>query len=643
MRKMNKFRSQKGSILPITIVFVIVSTSMVFAYFKWAQTKRFTLNRRVAHTKAYYNAESGLAETGFKAVVSKAFTQIDSTLPGRRLDNIPLLHQSQWSYTKVDLRQGLNETFTVQRIAEAEGEAHIRTVNGEMKPIHATASMAFDQASLAEYMYLTESERAGGHPFVFNSPGSRREVTFGAGDDLGGGNVQTNGQFVMSDYGCPVFHHTVWLTYGQPFPDMGMCNFNLVFQGEPDTLSKPPINLPPSGYETTKNAAKYVYDATEKLNWMFPIHRDTLIMTELTFIPEGFRVRRWWFLKPPHWEPNGGLPLYFPIAQLHLDWSDVPGGYDPYLCLSATDLRSCYPYQKDLLMYHAKFGQEVGDDYYEQWADNTILASHGLFHYDYPMLDPVDGEPTTAILQDEVVFDHGPTVIYVKGGPVRVRGEFSGRYTVVTDEYQTYRRHAWNNNISPPYDTLWCNIWITGDLTNAQSSFGNMGNMQPVDDCSEGSDYIMGLVSGANVFIANTQMNRSNVKVNAAIVAFNESFAMHYCQNTCTSNVNAIDPFGDPIRYCDPPYGDGRGPDIYGGSGNGDDRGVITLWGGIVQKYRGYMMRNNPGPYNTGDIGMDKNYYYDRNLTCGPPPYYPSIEFETDEVSVNLVQYGVSE
>ena len=55
--------------------------------------------------------------------------------------------------------------------------------------------------------------------------------------------------------------------------------------------------------------------------------------------------------------------------------------------------------------------------------------------------------------------------------------------------------------------------------------------------------------------------------------------------------------------------GDGQGEDIYnGGTGGNDYRGNIFLWGGVVQKYRGYMKRNAVGPYPTGPIGMDKKY-----------------------------------
>ena len=61
-----------------------------------------------------------------------------------------------------------------------------------------------------------------------------------------------------------------------------------------------------------------------------------------------------------------------------------------------------------------------------------------------------------------------PIAIYVKGGPVLVKGTYKGRYTIVTDEYQTYKRHAWGAGYFPPnkQDTLWTDIWLTGDIKN---------------------------------------------------------------------------------------------------------------------------------------------------------------------------------
>ena len=151
-----------------------------------------------------------------------------------------------------------------------------------------------------------------------------------------------------------------------------------------------------------------------------------------------------------------------------------------------------------------------------------------------------------------------PTAIYVKGGPVSVHGEFSGRYTIMTDEHVVYRRHATQNAISQEYDTLWTNIWITDDLINADATGWNntLINAQPDENCDGGSENILGVVSGANVYVANTRANGArnglygdDIHIHAHIIAFNESFSVQYWQNTISN----------PAYCSDPPYGDGQG------------------------------------------------------------------------------------
>ena len=141
------------------------------------------------------------------------------------------------------------------------------------------------------------------------------------------------------------------------------------------------------------------------------------------------------------------------------------------------------------------------------------------------------------------------------------------------------------------------------------------------------------------------------------MIAFNESFAAQYSNNTYNN--------GGAETYSNPPYADGQGLLKYGGTSsnqcdgnsgapgnandgvitnanpsatnqdtnfplpdgsNDDERGTITVWGGIVQKNRGYVVRNGPGPYETNDIGYgSKSYNFDCNLKCpgGFPPLYP--------------------
>ena len=126
-----------------------------------------------------------------------------------------------------------------------------------------------------------------------------------------------------------------------------------------------------------------------------------------------------------------------------------------------------------------------------------------------------------------------------------------------------------------PVDTIWNNIWITGDLMNKDAmdapsgapvyvQNGNMSEWQPGDGCEGGSENIMGLVSGANIYIANTFDNgRANrgalgdVVMNAGLVALNESFTIQYCE-ILQVVLHHLFILGTQTAH-DPPWGDGRG------------------------------------------------------------------------------------
>jgi hypothetical protein len=385
------------------------------------------------------------------------------------------------------------------------------------------------------------------------------------------------------------------------------------------------VKFPPNGYvlakESAMNGEGYVFDSTELLNHDF-FHRDTLIMTDINFYADSsVHVKRWWFLKPPHLNLSARLdtteiPFPFPT---HLE-----GVTDPTTnCANPSDLRTCTSYSDSLISYHAKYpnGASGLDEYY---LDATISGPHGYSTSEYIPLATDTGIPNPEnLLSEEIINPDGPAVLYIQGGPVRVRGIYQGQYTIVTDEYITYRRHAWPNNYTAPIDTLWCNIWITDDLRNAEAPVGNDGPPQPDENCDGGSENRMGLISGANIIVANTLLNGaansmygSGVVIHASLVAFNESFTVQYWQNVTNG-------------HFDPPYGDGRGPWVNGFNGymvNHDYRGTITLWGGITQQYHGYIQRNMPGPYSQ-TIGYQSNYQYDANNVCSPPPYFPTIQF----------------
>ena len=237
----------------------------------------------------------------------------------------------------------------------------------------------------------------------------------------------------------------------------------------------------------------------------------------------------------------------------------------------------------------------------------------------------------------------GPTVIYVKGGQALVRGQVGGQYTIVTDDYTEYRRH---DNMSI-VDRVWGNIWLIDDIVYADS-YGNGAVISPDDG---GTGNVLGLIAGGNVIIANTRPNGArgqlygaDIKINAAIMAMYGGFISHYWQNTLANYYD----WNDNLSYGY--IADGRGghrnyyrsQDVNGVYTNTNDkRGVVNLWGSIVQQKRGYMLRNFPGPYNVSPgAGYDKNYHYDWNLRFNPPPYYPDQVDVNNNVILKMAAYG---
>ena len=72
----------------------------------------------------------------------------------------------------------------------------------------------------------------------------------------------------------------------------------------------------------------------------------------------------------------------------------------------------------------------------------------------------------------------------------------------------------------------------------------------------------------------------------------------------------------------------------------------FLLWGGVCQRYRGYVQRNPTSQYgNQLWVGYQiKDYNYDDNLLCGGPPAYPVVECKggNGEISINIVSAKTS-
>ena len=712
-KNLNNKRLQSGLTLPITIIFSLIGTGILFSYILTIYEKDFQVEFEIAQTKALYNAESGIALAAYTTLFKKDYAPSDSdTVSFVSIDN------NMGDYS-IGLFEGIDsQTYQPMRGANSTGYAYVKHLFGK-KEIRVDRQKVLNlgnTSSLADFLWLTDSELAGGAPWSMEGSSlTRRPNTWGANDELNAGWIgepicdvgfKTNGTFVTSEFGTPNFDITVSVVEDENgdihYPDIQTGNEGQIFQGNPPLDTVKTTCLPPPGYEIMKRAIQnsnehYTFDATDKLNYNAGSGtRDTLIMTDIQFFTEGdtggFEVKQWWFLKPPYFKTdvNSTLPFMYSIL--------IDNEVDDCEQINGTlDIRTCPNYIEQLENFHSKtINMITGEDSFippDYWG--IVSSTHGFHHYDFPAIYEsgwvsqfeIDNEQPFSspdqLLSQYValggarrIICSNPTAIYVKGGPVRVHGRYKGKYTIVTDEHTEYHRHAWATDMgNAPRDTLWNNIWIIDDLINddADSNF-SLYSAQPDEECNNGSNNNMGLVSGANVYVANTEKNGADngnngstncgndnncdINIHAHIIAFNESFASQYWQNTYGWDLPDPDgPFGPQVGiqdlYSNPPFGDGQGIDIYGSSGNNDERGKINLWGGAVQKYRGYIVRNSPGPYLGpneltqqtvgGDIGYDgKNYNFDCNLRCSFPPLYPentTCDESADELPWSVTAY----
>ena len=702
-------KHEQGFILFTSVALTLCATVLVSSFIALIPSEMLRVDYKIAETKALYNAETGIAEKGYPFIIRSEFVQ-DTVLLGQGevINNFTAQGYNHGVDMGGYLPPELNILDNGDKEAIVEGFSFIRTADGTLDSIKTKVSVSVRPETLAKYMYLTDSEKAGGAPWSYGgsgyAPTQRRDVFFGSGDILDG-IVQSNTDISMSNFGCPDFSDAqLYMTYNTE-TQLGGCNgySDLFNSSDIDTVSSPPVNLPPSGYETLKNNATIVYDSGRKLGG--GSLKDTLIMTDIEFFETGrVSIKQWWYLMPPHLKAGTQVgDLLLPTPE-HLDGvvSDANGNLfynndgdtnpfdNPLDCSNFSDLRTCEPYIDSLYYYHAKGYSLDGsltnmpDEWYnasiggaaeeEELISSVISGSHGMNqHYDFEPLNDSGNPNASSLLIDAEYNISAPTVIYIKDGPVRVHGFYKGQYTVVTDEHTTYRRHAWNSPFNVKEDTVWNNIWIVDDLVNVDAmnqsastgpsetgvhQHGNLSASQPDQEtCNGGSNNVMGLVSGANIVIANTPANGArnsttnnfggddHISINAALLALNESFVMHYWQNT-TSESTGFQSAPERQILADsgePPFGDGRGIDIYGNTNTIDKRGEIYLWGSVVQKHRGYMLRGNPSPYGNlvSDIGMDKNYHYDQNLFCISPPFYPAVEYSdgTGEIGVKLTSF----
>jgi len=723
-----------GFILPTSIFFMFSSLAIVMVYYNWLSTQINELEYRITVTKATYNAESGVAETAYPYLLQSNYVH-GTVLDGRSLD-VEDLNIKMGSYRDVTMtKDNLYNTRTGTAIGLSTwGPNNLDT-------IFRISEIVGSPEGLGKYMYFTNTERAGGAPMVFGPPGftngERRGVKF-YGSDIVDGIVQTNDEIYFSDTGCPDFSQAEWyLTAGNNGPangNWGGCmgnGWNALFSpSEVDTSTECELLWPPPGYENMKHGSEDTHLRVIPagiINRGGDALKDTLTMTEIEFFDSGeYMVSQWWFLPPPHLKAGiSNIAKIKPYPQ-HLDGfnqyvagnynynDDKQDGFDILddFCVTPNEtgnstiedvsIYGCKPYLDSLMAYHGKYMppgniytqpavETLMDTYTSNgpyWDDPECPAEencypfgpHGIAgqHFDFPLSNGNTLPYPNAL----PYYYNDEGVIYVKEGPVRVKGDYKGRYSIVTDPYTLYRRHACNDSIlncNAEIDTMWNNIWIIDDLVNADT--GGSGNMAPhqpnLETCRGGSSNVLGLVSGANIVVANTAQNGAfngcpsgncpnpstthGVRINAHMIALNESFVAHYWQNSSFSiptnpawTGNTYDPYFTPNDEFDrhtnfPPWADGRGRDKAPGnpSTTSDRRGTILLWGGVCQRYRGYVQRNPASQFgNTLWVGYQiKDYNYDDNLLCGGgPPAYPTVECRggNGEISINIMSAKTS-
>ncbi|MBT3254789.1 MAG: T9SS type A sorting domain-containing protein [Candidatus Marinimicrobia bacterium] len=372
------------------------------------------------------------------------------------------------------------------------------------------------------------------------------------------GPVHSNADIIVSQFGCPHFGDYVE-TAGSIHT--GMCGFDIFEESFRDSVDV--IELPSAAsLNTLKMAADYVYTADTKVNRPDTSLRDTLMMTKIQFSPGMFNVRQWEYIVPPYTTEGQG---------------------------DGTFLETYFKY------HNHEFGWDT-------------CTTDGFHHFDF---DP----PTNSddyYLDAVVIADSG--IIYIKGGPVLVEthtgARIRGRYTIITDYRTPYRAHYDNLTTDYIYNNIWLmkDIVYEGSYTNGYIQLGNPNSL--------------GLISGANIIVANTSANGArnsangtDIRINAAMITLRSSFMAQYWQNTLTD-------YWQPHPIPTYSTGDGRGlSPFHEPTGSSDIRGDIMIYGSLAQQKRGLVKRNNPGPYAVyPGVGYERDYHYDENLRHRLPP-----------------------
>ena len=288
-----------GSVAPLALLFTLVSMTFTAAYLKNSFSQTAMEKYRYSEWKALYAAEAGLHKVGVVVLpkISGDTLLLPDGVEYGKDENDEYFGQ----YKDIDCKTELQENSTRKRyVAQATGVAEYTTPNGNDVSIERTVFTTMVPRGFEEFMYFTNEE-------VPIGPGNTGTVNFGSNDVLEG-KVHSNGQMVMSIYGCPEFTGDVNITheaieeFGSGITGGDCENSFLDEEGNSiiDTVSTI-IFLPVNSAEVARANATHTFSADDML-WRVG-KKDTMIMTEINFVEGGFWVAQWWYNIPPVGSP----------------------------------------------------------------------------------------------------------------------------------------------------------------------------------------------------------------------------------------------------------------------------------------------------------------------------------------------------
>ena len=553
-------KSFKGMATPTAVIFTMVSMLITAGYLKYSMSASVTQKYRFEESKALLMAETGINTEALPVLPKLIDQSVVLAADGVLLDGMGYYRNIICS-TFVNQENGRTIFY-----ARGSGVSEFRNTLGKPVRIERMAEMNLVAEDFSKFMYFTNSEEPGGGPQL----GSY--VSFG-GSDILEGVVHTNGQMTMSQFGCPDFTQAnVSASQG-----INLNNCNDQNWGAVDDSAEVRVYPPYDATQRAKENANYVFTADDML-WR-STGKDTLIMTEIEFINGGFIASQWTYLIPPvgesgppptnfQWDTDfefdqlsnesiafdgpfdSTMQVYF-MDTLYVDSEDIEGNdasntLEMYEIGDTVLVRSADPDSNkgwvgvmtttDQINGIFVFGvQSLGQFFanpftsgeevtlaFQGGLDNTVpfnnfanyhnhpnngtsvCESSGFHHFDFePINNSPDILPPTTFFTDFAV-------IYVKGGQVRVRGTVDGKFSIVTDNYTEYRRH---DDISI-VDRVWGNIWLMDDILYDDSN-------SLTGEIVYGTRNRLGLISGANIIIANTAENGAKNQANGSDIIIN--------------------------------------------------------------------------------------------------------------------------